>query len=97
MFAHVSVNLDPVQSRRWTPKSEGIVLERSTGPAPIRHKLPRRGKNRLATIQDVRIYSTVRSGTYLEPLGAPDLHYLIIFGTHCAHIIRGDRTKLETS
>ena len=24
-------------------------------------------------------------------------HSLIIFGTHCAHIIRGDRTKLETS
>jgi hypothetical protein len=43
-------------------------------------------KNRLATTQNVSIYSTVRSGTYLKPLEAQDLQRLIISGTHCAHI-----------
>jgi hypothetical protein len=49
-----------------------VVLEPGTAPFPIRHKLSRRRKNRFATTHGVNVYSTARSGTYLEPLGAPD-------------------------
>jgi len=72
-----------------------VVLEPGTEPFPIRHKLSKRGKIPFAAIQSLTIYSTVRSGTYLKSLRAHDLHCLIIFGTHCAHIDSQQPNKIR--